>query len=48
MHRTLRPQPTVAVLAAILAGLALAATASPAMAGGGPKPAPPPGCTGGC
>jgi hypothetical protein len=48
MERTMRPRPILAALAAIIAGLALAATASPALAGGGPKITPPPGCAGGC
>jgi hypothetical protein len=48
MHATLRTQPVLAALAAIVAGLALAATAAPAMAGGGSKITPPPGCENGC
>lgn len=48
MQRTLRPHAVLAALAAILAGLTLAATASTALAGGGPKPMPPPGCGSGC
>ena len=48
MHGTPRTQPVLAALAAILAGLSLAATAAPAMAGGGTKITPPPACTGGC
>ena len=45
MERTMRPRPILAALAAIMAGLALAATASPALAGGGPRTAPPAGCS---
>lgn len=48
MQWSMRPRPVLAVLATMLAGLALAATASPAMAGGGPKGMPPPGCQAGC
>lgn len=48
MQSTLRMQPVLAALAAILAGLTLVATASPAMAGGGPRITPPPGCTTNC
>ena len=48
MQRTLRPQPVLAAIAAILAGLTLAATASPADAGGGSRITPPPGCSGNC
>jgi len=47
MERTMRPRPILAALAAIVAGLALAATASPVLAGG-PKIAPPAGCHGSC
>ena len=48
MQSSMRPRPVLAVLATMCAGLALAATASPALAGGGPKAAPPPGCGTGC
>lgn len=48
MERSMRPRPILAALAAILAGLALATTASTVLAGGGPTRTPPPGCGGGC
>ena len=48
MPATLRTQPVLAALAVILAGLTLAATAAPAMAGGGPRITPPPGCASSC
>ena len=48
MQRTLLPHAVLTALAAILAGLTLAATASPALAAGGPKTVPPVGCGSGC
>ena len=49
MERSMRLRPIVAALAAILAGFALAAaSAAPALAGGGPHWTPPPGCGSGC
>ena len=48
MQRTMRLRPVLAALAAILAGLTLFATASPALAGGGPKASPPAGCGTNC
>lgn len=48
MQWSMRPRPVLAVLATMLAGLALAATASPTMAAGGPRGMPPPGCGNSC
>ena len=46
MEVYMRPRPVLAVLAAILAGLAL--SAGTASAAGGPRYMPPPGCHAGC
>ncbi len=48
MQRTLRTPALLAALAAILAGLTLGATTSPALAAGHPKAMPPIGCGVGC
>jgi hypothetical protein len=50
MERSLLPRPIIAALGAILASLALAATATAGTHGvtGGSKITPPPGCQTGC
>jgi hypothetical protein len=48
MERSMPARAAVAVLAMTAAALMLAGTAAPALAGGGSRIAPPPGCQASC